>query len=84
MNLEVNIIPPPERLAAVCGNRHGIFFLAWRSSRSRSYNFLAVPFLLLFVVGYIWAGFGTLYQEHQGRLQWLKQQKLALAKSSGA
>jgi hypothetical protein len=28
-----------------------------------TWNFLAVPFLLLFVVGYWWAGFTTLYQE---------------------
>ena len=37
-----------------------------------------VPFLLLFVFGYYWAGFGTLYQEQQGRLRWMKQQRLAL------
>ena len=38
----------------------------------QTYNFFAIPFLLLFVVGYYWAGFGTLYQEYQGRLRWLK------------
>jgi hypothetical protein len=31
----------------------------------------------LFVFGYYWAGFGTLYQEQQSRLRWLKQQRLA-------
>jgi len=36
-------------------------------------NFPAIPFLLLFVAGYWWAGFGTLWQEHQGRLRWQKQ-----------
>jgi hypothetical protein len=40
-------------------------------------NFFAIPFLALFVMGYYWAGFGTLYQEHQSRLRWLKQQRLA-------
>ncbi|HZT31590.1 MAG TPA: cellulose synthase family protein [Bryobacteraceae bacterium] len=41
-------------------------------------NFLSIPFLLLFVFGYYWAGFGTLYQEQQGRLRWLKQRRLEL------
>jgi hypothetical protein len=31
-------------------------------------------------VGYYWAGFGTLYQEYQGRLRWLKQRNLELAR----
>src|SRR4051795_9294312 len=33
-------------------------------------NFLAVPFLLLFVCGYYWAGFSTLYEEYRDKLQW--------------
>ena len=41
----------------------------------QTYNFFSIPFLLLFVFGYYWAGFGTLYQEHQGRMQWLKAQR---------
>ena len=45
----------------------------------QTYNYFAIPFLLLFVFGYWWAGFGTLYQEYQGRLRWLKQRKLELA-----
>lgn len=33
-------------------------------------NWLSIPFLLLFVAGYYWAGLSTLYQEHRwGRLQ---------------
>ena len=40
-----------------------------------TYNFFSIPFLALFVFGYYWAGFGTLYQEYQGHLRWLKQQK---------
>ena len=39
---------------------------------------MAVPFLLLFVVGYWWAGFTTLYQEYQGKLQWQRERALAL------
>jgi cellulose synthase/poly-beta-1,6-N-acetylglucosamine synthase-like glycosyltransferase len=42
-------------------------------------NYFATPFLALFVFGYWWAGFGTLYQEYQVRLRWLKQQRLELA-----
>jgi hypothetical protein len=48
----------------------------------QTFNFFSIPFLTLFVGGYYWAGFGTLYQEYQGRLQWLKQQKLALARQA--
>ena len=38
----------------------------------QTYNFFSIPFLALFVFGYYWAGFGTLYQEHQSRLQWIE------------
>jgi cellulose synthase/poly-beta-1,6-N-acetylglucosamine synthase-like glycosyltransferase len=47
-----------------------------------TWNFLAVPFLLLFVVGYWWAGFTTLYQEYQGKLQWQRERELALEKEA--
>ncbi len=40
-----------------------------------TWNFLAVPFLMLFVVGYWWAGFSTLYQEYQGKLQWQRERR---------
>jgi hypothetical protein len=45
-------------------------------------NFFALPFLLLFVFGYWWAGFSTLYQEHQGRMRWLRERKLELARQA--
>ena len=32
-------------------------------------NFFALPFLLIFVSGYYWAGFSTLWQEYQQKLQ---------------
>jgi cellulose synthase/poly-beta-1,6-N-acetylglucosamine synthase-like glycosyltransferase len=32
-------------------------------------NFLSIPFLMIFVSGYYWAGFSTLWQEYQGLLQ---------------
>jgi hypothetical protein len=44
-------------------------------------NYLAVPFLLLFVCGYYWAGFSTLYEEFRGRMQWQRAQKTAAAQS---
>ena len=39
-----------------------------------SYNFLAIPFLTLFVGGYYWAGCTTLWDEYQGKLAWQRQQ----------
>ena len=46
-----------------------------------TYNFLAVPFLALFVAGYYWAGLATLYQEHKDRLRWMRQRQLELQTS---
>ena len=57
----------------------GTFFLGMAGFAIESYNFLAVPFLLLFVSGYYWAGFTTLHEEHQGKLAWQRQQALAAA-----
>jgi cellulose synthase/poly-beta-1,6-N-acetylglucosamine synthase-like glycosyltransferase len=48
----------------------------------QTWNFAAVPFLLLFVAGYYWAGFSTLYQEWQGRLRWQRERALALDKTT--
>jgi cellulose synthase/poly-beta-1,6-N-acetylglucosamine synthase-like glycosyltransferase len=47
-----------------------------------TWNYPAVPFLLLFVAGYWWAGFTTLYQEYQGRLQWQREREIALEKNT--
>ena len=41
----------------------------------------AIPFLLLFVCGYYWAGFSTLIEEYRGRLRWQRERKLAEAGS---
>lgn len=43
-----------------------------------SMNYLAIPFLLLFVSGYFWAAFSKLYADYQGRLQWHRQRRLEL------
>src|SRR5436309_8396254 len=37
----------------------GMFFLGMVAYAAETYNFLAIPFLLLFVGGYFWAGFAT-------------------------
>lgn len=53
-----------------------LFMVAWAID---SYNFLSIPFLMLFVSGYYWAGFTTLYQEYKDRLAWQRERKLARA-----
>ena len=44
-----------------------------------TYNFLAVPFLSLFVGGYYWAGFSTLWAEHKSKVAFDRAQA-AMAK----
>jgi hypothetical protein len=36
-------------------------------------NFLALPFLLVFVCGYFWAGCSTLWQEHQAKMRFQRE-----------
>jgi cellulose synthase/poly-beta-1,6-N-acetylglucosamine synthase-like glycosyltransferase len=62
----------------------GTYFLYMVEFAIETWNFPAIPFLLLFVSGYYWAGFTTLYQEYQGRLEWKRQreQELALEKTT--
>jgi len=55
----------------------GSFFLGMVVFAIESFNYLAIPFLMLFVGGYYWAGFTTLWQEYQGKLQWQRQRELA-------
>ncbi|MSV33989.1 MAG: glycosyltransferase [Bryobacterales bacterium] len=62
----------------------GTFFLGMTAFAIESFNFLAVPFLLLFVGGYYWAGATTLWEEYQGKLAWQKQQALAAAQQAKA
>ena len=40
-------------------------------------NYFAIPFLLLFVCGYWWAAFSTLYEEYRDKLEWQRARKLA-------
>ncbi len=60
----------------------GSYFVYMVVFAIETWNFPAVPFLLLFVAGYYWAGFSTLYQEHQGRLAWRRERELALEKQA--
>jgi cellulose synthase/poly-beta-1,6-N-acetylglucosamine synthase-like glycosyltransferase len=53
----------------------GTYFLAMIGYAIDSLNFLAIPFLLLFVGGYYWFGFSTLWQEYQGLLQFRRMQR---------
>jgi len=57
----------------------GTAFLAITLYAAESFNYLAIPFLLLFVGGYYWAGFTTLWQEYQGKLAWQRQRAIAEA-----
>ena len=60
----------------------GSYFVYMVAFAIQTWNFAAVPFLLLFVAGYYWAGFSTLYQELQGRLRWQRERAaLALEKA---
>lgn len=44
-----------------------------------SMNLLSIPFLMIFVAGYFWAGVSTLWQEYQGLLQFRAAAREALA-----
>jgi len=54
----------------------GTYFLGMVVFAIETYNLLSVPFLTLFVCGYYWAGFSTLYQEYQDRMRWMRQNNL--------
>jgi cellulose synthase/poly-beta-1,6-N-acetylglucosamine synthase-like glycosyltransferase len=54
----------------------GTYFLYMCWFAITTYNFPSLPFLSLFVGGYYWAGFGTLYQEYQDRIRHNRQQGL--------
>lgn len=55
----------------------GTFFAAMIYYAIDSYNYLAIPFLLLFVGGYYWAAFTTLWDEYQGKLAFERARALA-------
>jgi hypothetical protein len=55
----------------------GSYFVYMVDFAIQTLNFFAIPFLLLFVCGYYWAGFTTLLEEYRGKLDWQRAQKLA-------
>ncbi len=57
----------------------GSYFLLMVEFAIETYNFPAIPFLMLFVCGYYWAGCSTLYQEYRDRVRWQRQRKLVEA-----
>src|SRR5580698_6669113 len=75
MNLEVKKYRRRSGWLPYAEIAFGTYFLAMIAFAIDTYNFFSIPFLALFVFGYYWAGFGTLAQEYQGHLRWLKQQK---------
>ena len=63
-------LPYAELFAGTC-------FLAIVAYAIDTSNYLALPFLLLFVGGYYWAGVTTLWEEYQGKLAFERERALA-------
>ncbi len=55
----------------------GAYFVYMVEFAIETLNYFAVPFLLLFVCGYLWAALSTFYEEYRGKLQWQRARKLA-------
>src|SRR5271168_1402926 len=55
----------------------GAWFVYMIEFAIETWNFPAIPFLALFVAGYWWAGFSTLWQEYQNKLQWERARQVA-------
>lgn len=54
----------------------GSYFLYMCVFAVQTYNYPSIPFLSLFVFGYYWAGFGTLYQEYQDRARYNRAHRM--------
>jgi cellulose synthase/poly-beta-1,6-N-acetylglucosamine synthase-like glycosyltransferase len=57
----------------------GTYFVYMVNFAIETMNYLAIPFLMLFVCGYYWAGLTTLYEEFRGHLAWQRSQKMVHA-----
>ncbi len=53
----------------------GVFFLAIVAYCIDVANYLALPFLAIFVCGYLWAGCSTLWQEYQAKLRYERESR---------
>lgn len=51
----------------------GLFFLGMVGYCIEVMNFFALPFLSIFVCGYMWAGFSTLWQEYQAKMRFERE-----------
>jgi cellulose synthase/poly-beta-1,6-N-acetylglucosamine synthase-like glycosyltransferase len=60
----------------------GTYFLLMVAFAIDVYNFFSLPFLLLFVAGYYWAGFATLIQEHRDRLRAARARRPVLVEAA--
>jgi len=56
----------------------GTYFLVMAGFAIETYNFFSLPFLLLFVAGYYWAGMATLLQEYRDRFRDSRRRRLEL------
>jgi cellulose synthase/poly-beta-1,6-N-acetylglucosamine synthase-like glycosyltransferase len=61
----------------------GTGFLAIMVYAINSFNYLALPFLTLFVGGYYWAGITTLWDEYRSKLAFERHQALAAERVTG-
>ena len=60
----------------------GTYFVWMMSYAIDTYNFLALPFLSIFVAGYYWAGASKIWYDLQLRLRWNRQRKLEIARAA--
>jgi cellulose synthase/poly-beta-1,6-N-acetylglucosamine synthase-like glycosyltransferase len=60
----------------------GAWFLAIVFYAIDTYNFLVIPFMSVFVMGYFWAALTTLKEELRARLAWERQRKLEAVRQS--
>lgn len=61
----------------------GTYFVYMVGFAIDSFNYLSLPFLALFVVGYYWAGFSTIYTDLQNRVKWQRARRLELEQARG-
>jgi cellulose synthase/poly-beta-1,6-N-acetylglucosamine synthase-like glycosyltransferase len=60
----------------------GTYFLAMIAYAIDTFNYTSIPFLTLFVVGYYWAAFATLWTDIQGRIRWRRARRLELQRQN--
>ena len=61
----------------------GTYFLGMIAYAEETFNFLAIPFLLIFVGGYYWAGLSKLTAEYKAKMAFNRERKLAIEEARG-